>query len=92
MLLLPTVVLTIHLFENHEHTVCSSTNEHHFHEQDLDCSLAHYHFNTFTYQTAENFSVVPKHFYKSDYATQPQLISFVYAEKKSSRAPPFFTV
>lgn len=92
ILLLPTVVLTIHLFENHEHTVCTSTSEHHFHAQELDCSLAHYHLNTFTYQTAESFSVVPQHFYKLDYETQPQLISFVYTDKKSSRAPPYFTV
>ena len=92
MLLLPTVVFTIHLFENHKHTVCSSTDKHHFHEQDLDCSLAHYHFNIYTYQTAENYAVIPQHFYKLDYTAQPQVISFVYAEKKSSRAPPYFTV
>ncbi|WP_408023978.1 hypothetical protein [Tenacibaculum sediminilitoris] len=92
VLLLPTVVLTIHLFQNHEHTFCSSTNEHHFHAQELDCSLAHYQFNVFTYQTAEYFAVIPQHYYKLDYKTQPQLISFVYADKKSSRAPPCFTV
>lgn len=91
MLLLPTIVLTVHLFENHEHTICTSINEHHFHEQELDCSFAHYQFSIFTYKTAESYNVIPQHFYKVDYGVLPQLISFVYSDKKSSRAPPYFT-
>ncbi len=92
MLLLPTVVLTMHLFENHEHTICTATNEQHYHAQELDCSLAHYQFSTFTYETAQNYAVIPQHFYKLNYDAQPQLVSFVYTNKKSSRAPPYFTV
>ena len=92
MLLLPTVIATVHLFENHEHIVRTSTDEQHYHAQELDCSLAHFQFSTFTYQTVENYAVIPQHFYKLDYNTQPQLISFVYTDKKSSRAPPYFTV
>jgi len=92
MLLLPTVIATIHLLENHEHIVCTSTNDQHYHTQEFDCSLSHFQFSTFTYQTVENYAVIPQHFYKLDYNTQPQLISFVFADKKSSRAPPYFTV
>ena len=92
MLLLPTIVLTAHLFENHEHTVCSSVNDHHFHEKELDCSLDHYQFSTSTYKATESYTVIPKHFYKTDYEVKPQLISFIYVDKKSSRGPPIVTI
>lgn len=92
VLLIPSVIQLAHTLENHEHTVCTSTNEHHFHEQELDCSLLHYQHQVFSYTTASNYEVIPQHFYKTAYNEQPQVITVVYSDKKSTRGPPYFTV
>ncbi|WP_418652856.1 hypothetical protein [Tenacibaculum soleae] len=92
VLLLPSVIQIAHTFGNHNHTVCRSVNEHHFHEQDLDCSLLHYKLQIFTYTAISNYAVIPKHFYKITYNEQPQVTSVVYSDKKHTRGPPYFIV
>ena len=92
VLLIPFVIQFEHAFENHEHTVCTSTDDHHFHEQELDCSLLHYQLQVFSYTTASNYAVIPQHFYKTSYNQQPQVISVVYFDKRTTRGPPSFTV
>ncbi len=92
VLLIPSVIQIAHAFENHEHSVCTSINDHHFHEQELDCSLLHYQLQVFSYTVASNYAVIPVHFYKKEYNEQPQVISVVYSDKKSTRGPPHFTV
>ncbi|WP_299162437.1 hypothetical protein [uncultured Tenacibaculum sp.] len=92
VLLLPSVIQIAHSFENHEHTICSSIDDHHFHEQELDCSLFHYQLQVFSYSTASNYAVIPQHFYKKEYTFLPQVVSVVYSDKRTSRGPPYFTV
>lgn len=92
LLFLPTAVLTAHLFENHEHTVCTSTNEQHYHSQDIDCSLDHYQFTIYTYQSSDSFVTEIQHYYKQNYTTQNNIVVSAYTQQKSSRAPPYFTV
>lgn len=92
VLLLPSAIQLAHTFENHEHTVCTSTDNQHFHEQELDCSQLHFNFEVFSFTATSNYAVIPQHFYKKEYNEQPQLVSVVYSEKKSSRGPPYFTV
>jgi len=36
---IPIVVNVVHDFLNHEHTVCTSKIEQHFHEKNIDCKL-----------------------------------------------------
>ncbi|MFY0604134.1 MAG: hypothetical protein JXQ93_09300 [Flavobacteriaceae bacterium] len=38
---LPAAVQLLHIFNDHEHTVCVSKNDAHFHQKDLDCVLCH---------------------------------------------------
>ncbi|WCC43481.1 hypothetical protein PJJ26_06620 [Tenacibaculum finnmarkense] len=92
LLLLPSVIQFVHTFENHKHTICTSIDEHHFHEQELDCSLDDFHFQVFSYTAASNYAVIPQHFYKNKYNEQPQVISVVYTDKKLTRGSPYFTV
>ncbi|WNW02464.1 hypothetical protein RRF68_03290 [Tenacibaculum sp. HL-MS23] len=91
VLLIPSVIQLAHTLENHEHAVCTSINDHHFHEKELDCSLLHYQLQVFSYTTASNYAVIPQHFYKTTYNEQPQVISVVYVDKKLTRGPPYFT-
>lgn len=35
----PAVIQTVHLFENHSHTICTSETDQHIHEKSLDCEL-----------------------------------------------------
>ena len=37
--LLPSVIQTIHAFENHSHSVCTSKTDQHIHEKNFDCKL-----------------------------------------------------
>ena len=37
--LYPAVIQTIHLFENHSHTICTSKTDQHIHEKSLNCEL-----------------------------------------------------
>lgn len=90
-LLLPTAIQVVHAFEKHEHTVCTSINDDHFHEKELECSLLHYQLQVFSYTTASNYAVIPLHFYKTTYNEQPQVLSVVYTDKKNTRGPPYFT-
>lgn len=35
----PAVIQTVHLFENHSHTICISKTDQHIHEKSLNCEL-----------------------------------------------------
>lgn len=89
---MPSVIQVIHAFENHSHEVCVSVDEQHFHEQELDCSLADYQFEVFSYTVNSNYKVIPQPFYKKSYNSLPQIIAVVHLHKKASRGPPYFTV
>lgn len=42
----PTGVKLAHLFEHHEHIVCSDESSTHFHQVDLDCKFQEFNLNT----------------------------------------------
>ncbi len=35
----PAVIQTIHLFDNHSHTICTSKTDQHIHDKSLNCEL-----------------------------------------------------
>ena len=92
ILLVPSVIQTIHAFEDHTHIVCSAVDEHHFHEQEVNCSILHFHFEVFSFDHSISFSVIPEHFYKTVFTLQPQFFSHQVVKQQASRAPPCFTV
>ena len=91
-MMLPATIQLVHLLENHQHEVCISKTEEHFHEAEIDCSLCHVQAETFTVDFTSNYDVIPQHFYSDISTKQPEKIKVVYHSKKSSRAPPYFIV
>ncbi|MDY0779415.1 hypothetical protein [Tenacibaculum sp. IB213877] len=86
-------IQVVHAFENHHHTVCTSKNDAHFHDNsDLDCSQLHYQHQIFHTEITSDYEVVPQHYYVEKFIQQPQQTKVVYLSKKSSRAPPYFTI
>ncbi|MGB0880021.1 MAG: hypothetical protein ACPGTO_05595 [Polaribacter sp.] len=88
----PTLVEVIHDLENHEHTVCMSDSEHHLHKKSLDCKEFHKQITFFSYEFSSGIDAIPTHFYTTIFIDKPQILKEVYHSKKSSRAPPYFTV
>ena len=91
VLSIPTLIQTIHLFEDHEHhhLVCTSETEQHFHENDAeDCSFLHYQFEVFDINIASSFEVISVTFYTKKFNEQPQITHVVHPSKKTSRGPP----
>lgn len=59
--LLPSSLQFEHLFESHKHETCSDASVH-VHAQDLDCSIASFHFTSFQFEpfefTLRNLAIV----------------------------------
>jgi hypothetical protein len=49
VLAIPTTIQITHLFENHEHVICTS-NDVHLHEADVDCSICDYTYTPFNFK------------------------------------------
>lgn len=89
VLSIPSLIQIVHLFEDHEHFVCTSDTEQHYHENiDLDCCQFHYQLEFYSTEIATNFDVIPVHFYKDIYNEQPQITFVVHYSKKTPRGPP----
>lgn len=88
VLLAPSIIQSIHALQDHTHIVCSAVNEQHFHEQEVNCSILHFHFEIFTFNHTIAFSAIPNHFYKSESNHSKQICDSISIEQKSSRAPP----
>ncbi|CAL2079594.1 conserved protein of unknown function [Tenacibaculum sp. 190524A02b] len=88
VLLIPSAVQFLHAHDNHEHTVCVSKKDKHFHEKDFDCSKLHYPLKVYSYDTNLVYSVTLEHQYKSIF-NQHELLTVHAVVKKSPRAPPF---
>lgn len=86
---MPSVIQVIHVFENHSHEVCVSVDEHHFHEQELNCSLADYQFEVFSIDFNSSFELTPIIHFKSRFKLQPQFIPVHHIVKPLPRGPPF---
>jgi hypothetical protein len=57
-LLLPFAVKLQHIFEDHEHSVCSSKIESHIHQLNDDCDFLNYNINSFNYSNNFVYEVV----------------------------------
>ncbi len=90
--MIPTSIEIIHDLEDHEHIVCTSSLENHIHKQDLDCNEFHKQITFFSFDFNSGLDVIPKHYYSSIFIDEPQIYKEVFHSKKSSRAPPYFTV
>ena len=85
----PTLIQTLHLFDSHEHLLCTSDTEQHYHElDDVDCEQLHYQFEVFSNDFTSLYNVVPLHIYSITYNEQPQVTYGVHYAKKAPRGPP----
>lgn len=82
----------IHVFENHEHTSCTSKEVTHIHSKELDCDIFHRPYQDLALDSSSRLDVIPEHFYATNINDFPQLTYVVYHSKKYSRGPPFFIV
>lgn len=90
VLLIPTIVQLAHTFEDHEHVVCTSKYDQHFHEDDADCSELHYQLKVFSHEISDTYEVVSLDNFKSSFNLQPQFIPVYHVVKTLPRAPPVF--
>ena len=90
--MIPASIQIAHAFENHEHTICTSLVENHFHEDNVDCDEFHKQLIVFSVIFSSNFDVIPSHFYSITFIDKPQKFKDVYHSEQSSRGPPFFTI
>ncbi|OSY89473.1 hypothetical protein WH52_02230 [Tenacibaculum holothuriorum] len=91
-LVLPTAIQSMHAFKEHEHVVCTSKTDQHLHELENDCAELHLQLELFSFQINNNYEVIPQDYYSQNFIEQPQQDKVVYFSKKSSRAPPYFTI
>lgn len=89
VLLFPSAIQLAHTFENHEHTVCTSTNDQHFHKKELDCSLLHFNFEVFALNFNSDYNLIAVLYFKTLFNDQPQFIPVNHIVKALPRAPPF---
>jgi hypothetical protein len=92
IIIVPSIIQTVHAFENHEHTVCTATDVKHIHSQDIDCSVFHFQIQQYSFDFSTNYEFVNflvtiqkfNNYTPSEYHT--------YLISKSSRGPPYFIV
>lgn len=90
--MIPTSITILHALENHEHTVCTSVDEHHIHTQEINCDEFHKQLTVFSKDFTLNHNVIPAHYYQTIFIDKPQIIREIYHSKKYSRGPPNFTL
>ena len=83
------MVQLAHALDNHEHVVCTSTDQQHIHERALDCDLLHRQFQNPTIEFPTDFGVIPEKYYTFLYLETPQKKEIQFHSKKSTRGPPF---
>lgn len=88
VLLIPSAIQMAHAFEDHEHIVCTSKYDQHFHEDDADCSELHYQLKVFSHEISNAYKTVSLDNYKSRFNLQPQFIPVYHVVKSLPRAPP----
>lgn len=90
-IMLPVTTQFFHLFEAHEHTVCTD-NTTHFHETIIKCEICSFHFTPINYDIAQYPDLLlPKIAVKKEVNfTSLQLHSFCVTNTQL-RAPPVFS-
>jgi hypothetical protein len=91
-LFIPATVQLIHVIEGHEHQVCVSLEEQHFHENEFDCSQFHRPFQVLTVDFPVNVDDVPQQYYVETPNCHLQEKSIQLVSKKNPRGPPYFIV
>lgn len=90
--MIPSSIQIAHALENHEHTICTSVDEHHIHIETIECIEFHKQLTVFSMDFTSNYDVIPTHFYTTTFSDKPQVFKEIYHSKKHSRGPPNFTV
>jgi len=91
-IILPFAVQTLHVLEGHEHTVCTAKNEHHFHQQKVDCGIYHQNIEHNYFDFSSEFNLKSPPFFKKNYTFFYQHKHPLSLQLKASRAPPVFIV
>ena len=60
LLFIPATIQTVHAFEPHQEMICSSDVEHHFHQDELECTLCHLQAEIFAILPQEDFYLASK--------------------------------
>ncbi len=89
LVFMPAVVQLVHTFEKHEHGICISKDDQHFHQKDPECVLCHLQGETFAIITEEDFPVFNN---KEQLlvSTQYNFLSNYQQLSFSLRGPPIF--
>jgi len=89
LLFIPATIQIVHAFEPHVEVICSSDVEHHFHQDELECTLCHLQ--------AESLTIPPNFSYEvlSNELTLEQTIHYNFYKNHqrlsySLRGPPVF--
>jgi len=91
-IVLPFAIQTLHALEGHEHTVCTAENEHHFHQQKVDCGIYHQNTKHNSFDFSNDFNLKSPPFFKKKYTYFYQHKQPLNLQLKTSRAPPIFIV
>ncbi len=57
-LMLPTAIQFSHIYENHEHVICNDDQSIHYHEAVPDCSVCHFHQQSFNYDLISYIEII----------------------------------
>ena len=90
LLLSPLCVQFSHLFEAHEHLVCTETTTH-FHEAPIDCSLCDFQFQSFNFQPLKQLQLIKLPLILSISEAIVSIDAKVIYYNYGLRAPPYFT-
>ncbi len=87
--MIPMVLLGLHSFADHEHTVCHSKTEQHIHQKDVDCQLhllqhKTFHFDNLEFQLSNHCNIDTQTSLTVHFLKQHQQLSF------SLRGPPLY--
>lgn len=89
VIFLPAIVQLVHTFEKHEHGICMSKDDQHFHQKDVDCVLCHLQGETYAILNDRDFPV-----FNSEVqillSTQYNFLSNYQQLSFSLRGPPVF--
>jgi hypothetical protein len=87
-LFIPATVQLIHVIEGHEHQVCVSLEEQHFHENEFDCSLFHRQYQTLSLDFPLNDFTITNDKYYTLFYDIFQFEHVIFHSKKNPRGPP----
>ena len=87
-LLLPSVVKLAHSFSNHQHIVCNTPQDTHFHSYDVDCAFYKFKVNTQFSIQFESFDIVESLISSDIFLGQFDLSSYTNPNVFYLRGPP----